>query len=93
MENTLIQIDTTNTPKYCDNPELALKHNAVIRSIQNLSVLVDITPCIGGLITIRIYSYIFGQTWCKYLNNKYINSFFIFKFLEERERKNLWRTF
>jgi plasmid replication initiation protein len=37
MENTLIQIDTTNTPKYCDNPELALKHNAVIRSAHTLS--------------------------------------------------------
>jgi plasmid replication initiation protein len=37
MENTLIPVETTNTPELCDYPELALKHNAVIRSAHTLS--------------------------------------------------------
>jgi plasmid replication initiation protein len=37
MENLLISEELVNTPESCDNPELALKHNAVIRSAHTLS--------------------------------------------------------
>jgi hypothetical protein len=37
MENTLIPEELVNTPESSDNPELALKHNAVIRSAHTLS--------------------------------------------------------
>jgi plasmid replication initiation protein len=37
MENSLTPVDATNTPESCDYPELALKHNAVIRSAHTLS--------------------------------------------------------
>jgi hypothetical protein len=41
MENSLVPVEPVNTPEICDYPEIALKHNAVIRSAYTLSANVQ----------------------------------------------------